>query len=292
MGNMKPNIHFIGGPTASGKTAKALEIAHMQPTVVINADSMQVYKGLPLLTAQPTDVEKTRCLHKLFEALDPSERCSVGRWLEMAEAALVQAEEEDLTPIIVGGTGLYFRALEDGLADMPEIPLEVRNQAAVLYDEIGHDAFRVKLSTLDPSSAQKIEKNDRQRLLRAYEVVAHTGKKLGDWQKRQETGAFANHFTIHRHVLLPDREELYARCDARFLQMVEDGALDEVNALIGRKLDPELPAMKILGVRELAAHLRGEMLLGDAIAKAQQLTRNYAKRQMTWFRNQWPSCII
>jgi len=283
----KPTLHMIGGPTASGKTAAALELAQRVEGVIINADAMQVYAGLPLLTAQPTDEEKRAVPHKLFEVFDPSERSSAGRWLALAKEAVANAVAQGRTPILVGGTGLYFGALMGNLAAIPPIPDEVRTQATALYDALGHDAFRTKLALLDAESATRIMPNDRQRLIRAYEVAAHTGKALGAWQQEGEAESVAKDFTVERHLLMPDRANLYAACDARFIKMIERGALDEVRRLVQSNLDLDLPSMKILGVPELAAHLRGEITLDEAIAKAQQATRNYAKRQMTWFRNQW-----
>lgn len=283
----KPTLHLIGGPTASGKTALALHLAREENGTIINADAMQIYAGLPLLTAQPTQAEKEEIPHELFEILDPSEKSSAGRWLALAQVVLDRAVQAGRTPIIVGGTGLYFRALLGGLAEIPPVPEHVRNATAALYDEKGHDAFRAALTKIDPESAAKIKPNDRQRLIRAFEVASHTGQTLGAWQKQgQESGIIEQAFTIKRHLLLPERAALYAACDARFLNMVKKGALNEVRALMALNLSPDLPAMKILGVRELAAHLRGEMLLEEAITKAQQFTRNYAKRQLTWFRNQ------
>jgi tRNA dimethylallyltransferase len=205
----------------------------------------------------------------------------------MALEALAEAKRRELTPIIVGGTGLYFKALENGLAAIPEIPPSIRETTISLYQELGHDAFRKALAALDPQAATRIEQNDSQRLIRAYEVVHYTGKPLSAWQeKTQQTNSLAVHYDITRHILTPSRDELYARCDRRFLTMIERGALEEVKALSAQNLDPTLPAMKILGARELAAYLRGECSLDEATAKAQQHTRNYAKRQMTWFRNQ------
>ncbi len=288
------NIHLIGGPTASGKTALALDIARRENGVIINADAMQVYADLPLLTAQPTAAEKAEIPHELFEVFAPSEKSSAGRWLSLAEAAIVRAVQAGKTPIVVGGTGLYFSALLGGLADIPPIPSAIHEDAVALYDKEGHDSFREKLSALDPESAAKIKPNDRQRLIRAYEVAAHTGKTLGEWQKesiRHSAFSIQGH-SIKRHLLLPEREKLYAMCDARFLRMIEQGALEEVRALLAQRLDPDLPSMKILGVRELAAHLRGEITLQEAIQKAQQFTRNYAKRQVTWFKNQWKDAEI
>lgn len=283
----KPPLHLIGGPTASGKTALALEMACVQGGVIINADAMQVYAGLPLLTAQPTASEKAQCPHRLFEIFDPAIRSSAGRWAALARAEIVRVADEGAVPFVVGGTGLYFAALLGGLADIPPIPDEVRQEVIGLYESQGHETFRRLLAQRDADSAARIKPNDRQRLIRAYEVVLHTGRTLSQWQEEGKVSSLEETYTIHRHLLMPEREALYTACDARFLRMMEQGALEEVRALRTRDLDPDLPSMKILGVPELMAHLRGELSLDEATAKAQQSTRNYAKRQMTWFRNQW-----
>lgn len=283
----KKPLFMIGGPTASGKTALALEIARRENGVIINADAMQVYARLPLLTAQPSVEEKQEIQHELFEIFEPSEKSSAGRWLLLARAAIDEVVTQDKTPVVVGGTGMYFGALLGGLAEIPPIPDEGRAQAIALYDSVGHDAFRAELAKLDADSAARLMPNDRQRLIRAYEVVAHTGKTLGQWQKEGAAQSIENAFEVKRHVLMPERAALYAACDARFLRMIDRGALDEGRALMAENLDTDLPSMKILGVPELAAHLRGEITLDEAVAKAQQSTRNFAKRQMTWFRNQW-----
>lgn len=283
----RPPLHLVGGPTASGKTALALEIAQRERGCVINADAMQIYAGLPLLTAQPTAADKEIAPHELFEIFDVAEKSSAGKWLALAEKAIHRAAEDGQTPIIVGGTGLYFAALLGGLSDMPEIPEKIHAETIALYEKLGHDSFRAALAKIDPVSAERIEKNDRQRLIRAYEVGKHTEKTLPEWQKKTRPCPLEAQFDLRFHLLMPPREELYAACDARFLRMIKKGALDEVGSLLARKLDPSLPSMKILGVPELAAHLRGEISLDQAIALAQQHTRNYAKRQTTWFRNQW-----
>lgn len=286
----RPRLHLIGGPTASGKTALALEIARQEKGCVINADAMQVYAGLPLLTAQPSTAEKTAAPHELFEIFDAAEKSSAGKWLSLATEAVDRAVKKNLTPIVVGGTGLYFKALLGGLADMPRVSEAAHTETAALYEKLGHDAFRRLLAERDPESAARITTNDKQRLIRAYEIAKYTEKTLPAWQKeslQRGPGSLGERFDIQTHLLLPDRGALYAACDARFLKMVEHGALEEARALAARKLDPELPAMKILGVRELAAHLRGEIPIEEAIALAQQHTRNYAKRQITWFKNQW-----
>lgn len=282
-------IVLIGGPTASGKSAYALRIAQEKNGSIINADAMQIYAGLPLLTAQPDAEAQAKIPHLLYETTDPSEASSAGRWLVQAKEAINQTWAAGKTPILVGGTGLYFKALIDGLSNIPSIPDDVRADVAKLYVDCGEEEFRARLAKLDPESALRLAPNDRQRLIRAYEVVAHTGKKLSDWHEaeKKKTDVAAEAYSPEYHLLSPPREELYAACDKRFLFMIEHGALDEVRKLMERNLSPALPSMKILGVRELAAHLREETSLDDAIAKAQQLTRNYAKRQMTWFRNQW-----
>jgi tRNA dimethylallyltransferase len=283
-------IILIGGPTASGKSAFAMKLARQKYGSIINADAMQIYASLPLLTAQPDASDKTEIPHLLYEVTDPSEPSSAGKWLSQARDAITQTCKAGRTPILVGGTGLYFEALQGGLADIPNIPEEVRAEVQKLYDAWGEEKFRGALSEFDKESALRIARNDRQRLIRAYEVAIHTGKNLGFWQQQKSPPPLQDaqeEFTFEHHLLLPPRDNLYEACDKRFLQMIEHGAIDEVKNLLARKLSPELPAMKILGVRELASYLNGEASLESAILKAQQMTRNYAKRQLTWFRNKW-----
>lgn len=282
-----PTLILIGGPTASGKSAKALEIAERERGTIINADAMQVYAGLPILTSQPGPSDTKLAPHELYAIIDPAERFSVGQWLPRARRAIRQALDAGRTPIVIGGTGLYFKALTEGLADIPDIPEDARAAAQQLYAELGPEKFRAELAKLDPGSVERLKPNDKQRLIRAYEVARHTGKPIGSWQKQPSRAPDLPVFNLRRILIMPPREELYATCDKRFLKMMERGALEEVRALLARKLDPGLPAMKILGVRELGAFLNGELTRETAIAKAQQATRNYAKRQMTWFRNQW-----
>lgn len=281
-----PKIIFIAGPTASGKSAFALETARKYNGTIINTDALQIYKCLPLLSAQPSLEAQKEIPHLLYGALDAAEKSSVGKWLNLATAAIQQTLSANRRPIMVGGTGLYFKALLGGLSDIPPIPDEVRQTVRNLYDELGEEKFRQELAKLDPETAQRLAPNDRQRSIRAYEVALHTGKPLGHWHTKKSY-AWIDTFHIERHLLMPDREKLYAACDARFEQMIEQGAVEEAKNLLERKLDPTLPAMKTLGVREISSYLKGEINLKDAIAKAQQATRNYAKRQMTWFRNQW-----
>ncbi|MDR3424474.1 MAG: tRNA (adenosine(37)-N6)-dimethylallyltransferase MiaA [Alphaproteobacteria bacterium] len=287
---MASSVILIGGPTASGKSAMAMRLARERNGCIINADAMQIYAGMPILTAQPEAEDRAEIPHCLYGTVCASDAFSVGKWLQEAKNAMAKAVNARQTPILVGGTGLYFAAFLGGLADIPPIPDSARIEAAKLYDALGEENFRAELALRDPQSATRIARNDRQRLIRAYEVVMHTGKSLSYWQKEasgisdQDSG---KEFEAERHLILPSRDELYAACDRRFLTMIERGAIDEVKRLLSLDLPPALPAMKILGVREIAAFLRGEISLDAAIAKAQQMTRNYAKRQMTWFRNQW-----
>lgn len=286
---MEPRIWLIAGPTASGKSELALRLAEAADAEIVNADSMQLYRDLRVLTARPGREEESRAPHHLFGIVDAAVGWSVGTWLQAAGERLVSLGEARRPIVFVGGTGLYFRALTEGLAETPPIPPEVREAVEAEFDEMGETAFRTRLAAYDPAAAARIAPGDRQRLLRAWEVVAATGTPLTDWQ---QAGAPVLTGDAWRAVALsPPRESIYARCDVRLEAMVAQGALEEVEALIARDLDPRLPAMKAVGVRELAAHIRGEASLADALAAAQRETRRYAKRQFTWMRGRmagWP----
>ena len=284
-----PLITLIAGPTASGKSKLALELAERNGAVIINADSQQLYADLRVLSARPSVEEEARVEHRLYGVADAADAWSVGRWTRVITPLLESLHEEGRPALIVGGTGLYFTALTKGLADIPDVPLEAREEAGALYDAEGEAAFRLRLTTFDPPAAASIALGDRQRLTRAFAVARSTEKSLSDWQA--STQPLIEPHTYKRIVVEPDRSALYANCDARVATMVEHGALDEVRALAARGLDPALPAMKAVGVREFAAHLAGEMTLEAAIDAVRQATRNDAKRQLTWFRNQtadWP----
>jgi tRNA dimethylallyltransferase len=286
---MQPRIWLIAGPTASGKSALALRLADAVGGEVVNADSMQLYADLRIVTARPSVEEEARAPHHLFGTVDAADGWSVGRWLRAASATLAEIAGRGRAAIVVGGTGLYFRALTHGLAEVPQVPPEIRHQAQADYDLMGESSFRGRLAAYDTAAAMRIAPGDRQRLVRAWEVFAATETPLSDWQS---SGAPALAEGSWRAVALePPRQALYARCDARLEQMLAAGALDEVAALMARNLDPALPVMKAVGVRELAAHLRGETTLAEALAAARRQTRNYAKRQTTWMRGQmadWP----
>ncbi len=284
---IQPKLIIIAGPTASGKSALALDLARRCRGEIINADAMQVYSGLPILSAQPDEKTRREIPHTLYGVLDPGERSSAGNWRTLAANAIKAAAAVDRIPILVGGTGLYFRALLGGLADIPPISNEAHIKTQRLYDESGEDKFRRTLAQLDPESAARIASHDRQRLIRAYEVAFYTGKPLGHWHEKNIPDTLCD-FTIEPHLLMPPRAELYAACDKRFERMIAQGAVEEAREFLKRGLDPTLPAMKTIGVREIGAFLADALTLDQAIAKGQQATRNYAKRQMTWFRNQWP----
>lgn len=286
---MTGRIWLIAGPTASGKSALALTLAEATDGEIVNTDSMQLYAGLRVLTAGPSPEEMARAPHHLFGTADPADGWSVGRWQRAANEVLVGIAARGRDAVVVGGTGLYFRALTHGLAEIPAIPADVREAAGADYDALGEAAFRARLAEVDPPAAARIAPGDRQRLARAWEVYAATGVSLTDHQARAEGALPAGSWDAV--AIDPPREGLYARCDARLAAMIEGGALDEVRALVARSLDPDLPAMKAVGVRELAAHLRGETTLEAAVAAAQQETRRYAKRQATWMQGQmadWP----
>jgi tRNA dimethylallyltransferase len=279
-------VTLLGGPTASGKSRLALETAERTGAVIVNADSQQLYADLRVLSARPSAAEEARAEHRLYGVADAADAWSVGRWSRAVAPVLAGLAAEGRPALLVGGTGLYFTALTKGLADIPDVPLEMRQAAGELYGGLGEAAFRARLAAVDAAAAARIEAGDRQRLTRAWAVAEHTGRALSDWTASTTPllapGSWAG------LVVEPDRETLYATCDARVARMVEAGALEEVRALMARGLDPALPAMKAVGVRELAAHLAGETTLEAAIEATRQATRNYAKRQLTWFRNQTP----
>jgi len=277
---------ILGGPTASGKSALAAALARALGGTVINADSMQVYRELPVLTAQPSAADQAAVPHRLYGFLPVTERCSAGRWAILARAEIDAALGEGRLPIVVGGTGLYLRALTDGLAPVPEIPAAVREAARQRLAAIGKAAFHAELGRRDPRMAARVRPADPQRMVRAWEVIEATGRSLADWQARPD-GSPAGGMRFVKLVLAAERQQLYAACDARFAAMVARGALEEARQVMGHAGDPGLPGLKAVGLQDLIGHLRGETSLDAAIAAGQQATRRYAKRQMTWFRHQF-----
>jgi tRNA dimethylallyltransferase len=282
-------VVVIAGPTASGKSRLALELADALHGTIINADSLQIYCDLRILSARPDDAAMARVPHVLYGYQDAAQRGSVGCWRGLAQDAIAASHRAGRLPIVVGGTGIYLRALQHGLAAIPPIPTVIRAEAAALHRTLGGAAFRERLAVSDPVAARRLMPGDRQRLIRAWEVVEATGRPIGEWQR---SPSVALPYRVASILLAPSREVLYAACDARFIEMIAKGALDEAAALMARRLDPELPAMKAVGVPELLRHLRGEIALDAAVAAAQQATRRYAKRQMTWFRHQMTPGLV
>lgn len=281
----------VAGPTASGKSALALMLAEAFGGTVINADSMQVYRELAVLTARPGAAEEARAPHRLYGALSARETCSAGRWRRLALDAIAQADQAGRPPILVGGTGLYLRALLGGLADIPEIPEAIRRATRARHAEIGQERFRAELALRDPETVQRLDPREPQRHIRAMEVVEATGRPLSAWLSEVPAGEAWTRPTFVQ-LVLPERAGLIAASDARFDAMIAAGALEEARELSAMHLDPVLPATRALGLRELQAHLAGEMPLEAAVEAAKGATRRYAKRQTTWFRRQIESSNV
>ena len=278
---------LIAGPTASGKSALALELARETGGVIINADSMQVYRDLSIITARPTPEEEGRVPHRLYGHVDAAVNFSAGAWVVDAGTALAQARAEGRLPIFVGGSGLYFKALVSGLSAVPSIPAEVREAVRAWLERDGVEALHTELTRRDPRAAERLKPRDRTRIARALEVIEATGRSLLDWHREGQPPLLPND-SFRALFLAPDRDELHARIDARFDAMLGAGALAEVEQLAVRQLDPLLPAMKAHGVPALISHLRGEVTLDEAAVTGRAHTRQYAKRQFTWFRHQLP----
>ncbi len=282
---MKPvDAILIAGPTASGKSGLATALACKLGGAVINADAMQVYRELLVLSARPDAAEAALAPHCLYGFVSAFEHFSVGRWIEAVQVALADVRARGMLPIITGGTGLYFAALLNGLSPIPEIHASIRVEARQKLAGLGNAGFHAELQLRDPVMASRLNSGDSQRLVRAWEVLEATGQSLAEWQLLKGTPVLTG--TLARFVLKPNREWLVARIARRFEGMMAHGALDEVWAL--RDISPDLPAARALGVPPLLAHLRGEMSLDEAVALAIIETRQYAKRQMTWFRHQMP----
>jgi tRNA dimethylallyltransferase len=278
---------LIAGPTASGKSALALEFADKARGVIINADSMQVYRDLRIITARPSLAEEARVAHRLYGHVDAAANFSVGAWVGDASAALAEARAQNQLPIFVGGSGLYFKALTRGLSAVPPIPPEIREGVRARLERDGVEALHAELVRRDPQSAERLKPRDRTRIARALEVIEATGRSLGDWH-RDGLPPLLPPGTFTAVFLAPDRDQLYARIDARFDTMIKDDAVAEIAALAARHLDPQLPVMKAHGVPPLIRHLRGEITLEEAAVIGRADTRHYAKRQFTWFRHQLP----
>lgn len=278
---------LIAGPTASGKSALALDLAERVGGVVLNADSMQVYGDLSIITARPSAADLLRAPHRLYGHVDADTDYSVGRWVEDARAAISAAKAEGRVPILVGGTGLYFRALTQGLAAIPAIPEEVRARVRGAAEGEPTERLHARLLAVDPETGARLGPNDRQRILRAIEVLEATGRPLAQWQTDAQPPILPAERCVHL-VLSMERDDLRRRIDGRFRAMLDAGALEEVARLASRRLDPTRTVLKAHGVPALMRHLAGQMSLDAAAEEGQSDTRRYAKRQETFFRHQMP----
>jgi len=278
---------LIAGPTASGKSALALELAERTGGVVINTDSMQVYRDLRIITARPTPQEEARVPHRLYGHVDAAVNCSAGHWVSDAAAVLAEARAQHRLPIFTGGSGLYFKALTRGLSAVPPVAAEIRDSVRARLERDGVEALHAELGQRDPASAERLKPRDRTRIARALEVIEATGRSLTDWHRDGLPPLLAPG-SFRAVFLAPERDALYARIDARFDTMLQAGALEEVAKLGARHLDPLLPAMKAHGVPALLRHFNGEITLEQAAEIGRADTRHYAKRQFTWFRHQLP----
>lgn len=284
-------VPILTGPTCSGKSDYAIALAQKQETVIINADAMQLYRDLPILTAQPSDTEQSEVPHFLYGVLDGAEHCSVARWVDLAVEEIRRAVERGQRPMLVGGSGMYLKALIEGLAHVPPVPATIREEVRERMAVEGNDAFHRWFSALDPVMAARLQSGDTQRLIRAAEVWLASGTSLSVWQSAPTQSALPEaEFQIH--AILRPRAELYARINARFLRMLERGALEEVKRLHARRLPEDLPVLRSHGVPEIIAWSEGRLSFDAMVAKGQQNTRNYAKRQQTWIRNQFPDAIL
>jgi tRNA dimethylallyltransferase len=288
--NSKPaTIHIVAGPTAGGKSAYALKLAREKNGVIINCDSMQIFDGLHVLTAQPPAEDLAAAPHKLYSALKAGKHCSAGIWQELATKEIETALANGQTPIICGGTGLYIRVLMEGLSPMPQTPSGIRDEAIQRQKEIGTEAMHAELTKIDPEIAARFHPQHTARIVRAWEVFKATGRKLSDWQKETKN-APPSHWQFEIHKIVPERETLYKNCDDRFVKMLELGALKEVKNFAAEIDAGNVPATTLLakahGFGYLRQHLQGKLSLEQAISLSQTETRQYAKRQMTWFKNQ------
>ena len=278
----KKPLAVIAGPTATGKSARALELARENGGTIINADASQLYADLRIVTARPSPAEEAAAPHRLYGVVDGAQPCSAAAWAGMAREEIGRAHQIGSLPILVGGTGLYIKTLLAGTAPVPEIDAEIRQEVRGLATA----ELAAALAAEDPAMSARLRPSDTQRLARALEVIRSTGRSLADWQ-RTRTGGLAAFVSLHCEVIDLPRSELYERCERRFDAMLGEGALEEVHSLADRGLDPALPVMKAIGVPPLLAHLRGEIDLAEAADAVKRDTRRYAKRQQTWFRTQF-----
>jgi len=278
-------IVVLAGPTASGKSALALDIAQTVDAVIINCDSRQIYREIPVITAQPTPEEQQLVPHRLYGCLSAADHCSVAAWVGMARDAIDAVHAQGKLPFLVGGTGMYIKALMEGFSPIPDIDPLIRKRIRVQYQQAGNKALYSRLRECDPVMADILHEGDTQRVMRALEVVEQTGVSLRVWQQKKPMTYYGPE-QFRTFFLYPDKQTTYERCSERFYAMLDRGVLDEVRALDALKLPEALPAMKAHGVPELRAHLRGDLTLDEAVKQAVINTRHYIKRQFTWYRHQ------
>jgi tRNA dimethylallyltransferase len=274
---------LIAGPTASGKSALAIALAHEQGGVIVNADAMQVYRDLRIITARPSEQDEAQVPHRLYGHVAGASAYSVARWLADAAAEIDAVWRSGRVPVIVGGTGLYFKALEQGLADIPLIPPDITEKWRAAKGDL-----HAELAKRDKGAAARLNPNDRQRIIRAIEVFEGTGKPLDHWQRAAQSQAPMAGVAAQRIFLNPDRKTLHARADERFVRMVKEGGIEEVKALLAQGIEPKMPVMKAIGVKQMGAYISGKTPLEEAIKTSQAATRQYIKRQLTWWRHQMP----
>ena len=274
---------MVAGPTASGKSALAIDLANALDGVIINADSMQIYTDLSIVTACPDETELAQAPHQLYNYLDGAKACSVGKWMMLATKAVTDARAAGKVPILCGGTALYLNAAQHGMSEIPEIAASLHDDVITEHKEKGGAVMLAELADIDPVIAARLSEGDSQRITRAIEVYRQTGRPLSEWQNDEPSGQLSGN--AFNFLIAPDRASLYQRIDTRFAKMMDCGALEEVSALLDRRLAPRLPIMKAVGVPQIADYLAGHCDKDTAIAEAQKQSRRYAKRQFTFFRN-------
>ena len=281
--NPRTDTIIVAGPTASGKSALAIDIAKACDGVIINGDSMQIYRDLSVVTACPDDDEQSQVPHRLYNVLDGAEACSVGKWLHLVREEVARVRALGCVPILCGGTALYLNAAQHGMSAIPDIPEDVHQAVIKEHAQKGGVQLLAELQAIDPELAARLAAGDSQRITRAIEVFRHTNRKLSDWQNDPQQGHLSGR--CFNFTILPEREQLYQRINQRFKAMWDNGAVPEVATLLARNLPPKLPVMKAVGVPQIASFLNGEMTKEEAILAASQESRRYAKRQFTFFRN-------
>jgi tRNA dimethylallyltransferase len=288
---IEEDIILIAGPTASGKTSAGIKLAQENDAVILNADSMQVYEDLRIVSARPSDEEIAQAPHHLFGHRSGAEAYSVAHWLEDVRALFQKFSIQSRKMIFVGGTGQYFNALLEGISPMPDIKPEIRNKIRSMVDVPSQELHTM----LDEKAARELRPSDRQRITRALEVYQSSGKSIIDWQAEKGEAMIPDNMSVKKFLVMPPRADIHKRINMRFDKMVEEGALDEIEALMKKNLESSLPVMKAIGVPQLAAHLAGELSIEEAIEKAKAATRQYAKRQSTWFNNSFDEaweCLV